>query len=195
MENFGITLLNTVRGNREQYLGVLRRNGVMVNSGISSEDLTNRILQAMQKSEPFKKEAILLTAIILSKSGDDSTFANVGGLQSAGFSQNFASLQPNFISLQPNTTLPATPTSTTKKDFADTTVGRIADNLFKIANTYLQSKELDVRKEEARVAGVVATAPTTKEPEKKDNTALYVGLGIGGVAILGLLVYLVTKNK
>lgn len=193
MENFGITLLNTVRGNREQYLGVLRRNGVMVNSGISSEDLTNRILQAMQKSEPFKKEAILLTAIILSKSGDDSTFANSTGFAPKVSSQFDPIGLPTFTS----TTVPtaSTTSTSTKKDFSETTVGKIADNLFKIANTYLQSKELDVRKQEAISAGLVATSPTTKEPDKKDNTALYVGLGIGGVAILGLLVYLVTKKK
>jgi hypothetical protein len=194
MENFGITMLNAVRGNREQYLGVLRRNGVMTNSSISNEDLTNKILKAMQKSEPFKKEAIVLTGIILSKSGSDSNFANYTGLQSAGFSQNFASLQPNFSTL-PATTVTTTQKTSTKKDFEDTTVGKIVDNLFKTANIYLQGKELDVRKQEALTAGVIATSPTTKQPEKKDNTALYVALGVGGVAVLGLIIYLATKKK
>jgi len=182
-------MLNAVRGNREQYLGVLRRNGVMTNSSISNEDLTNKILKAMQKSEPFKKEAIVLTGIILSKSGSDSNFANYTGL-----SQNFASLQPNYSSFQPISTTTTSQTST-KKDFEDTTVGKIVDNLFKTANIYLQSKELDVRKKEAQTAGVIATSPTTKQPEKKDNTALYVALGVGGVAVLGLIIYLATKKK
>ena len=45
--NFGLILLTQVSGNKEKFLGLLRRNGVLVNTNISNEDLTNMILKAM----------------------------------------------------------------------------------------------------------------------------------------------------
>ena len=58
--NFGLILLDSVRKNKDKYLGLLRRNGVLVSTNTSNEDLANMILKAMQKSDSFKKEAILL---------------------------------------------------------------------------------------------------------------------------------------
>ena len=72
--NFGLILLDLVRKNKDKFLGLLRRNGVLVNTNISSEDLTNMILKAMQKSESFKKETILLMGVLMGNS--DNSFAN-----------------------------------------------------------------------------------------------------------------------
>jgi hypothetical protein len=47
--NFGLLLLNLVRANKDKFLGLLRRNGVIVSSDVSAEFLTNLILRAMQK--------------------------------------------------------------------------------------------------------------------------------------------------
>jgi hypothetical protein len=65
--NFGLILLDSVRKNKDKYLGLLRRNGVLVNTNISNEDLANMILKAMQKSDSFKKEAILLMGVLISE--------------------------------------------------------------------------------------------------------------------------------
>jgi hypothetical protein len=198
--NFGQILLQLVRTNKDKFLGLLRRNGVLVNTNVSNEVLTNTILKAMQKSESFKKEAILLMGVLMAES-NDGAFSNYTGfstLPTFGTGVGYTS------TLIPTATTTTSETTTTtnakpKKDFADTTVGTIFDKLFTIGNAYLTNKELDVRKAEAQAGTVIATSGSntgvvTPTPPKS-NTALYVGLGLGGLALVGALVYVIAKKK
>lgn len=186
--NFGIILLDLVRKNKDKFLGLLRRNGVLVNTNTSCEDLTNMILKAMQKSESFKKETIMLMGVL--GSGDGS-FSNA-----TGYFSGLPTFDPNAFS----TTSTSTTTSTTdkpKKDFKDTTVGTIFDKLFTLGNSYLQNKELDVREKEAKAGQIIATTQNSQANQlpAKSNTGLYVALGIGGIALIGTLIYVVSKKK
>jgi hypothetical protein len=196
--NFYSTLLNLVTSNKDKFLGLLRRNGVLVNPKISSESLTNTIISAMTKSESFKREVVLLMTVLISDVKDDN-FANIGGVT---FSSNnpFSTLptfDPNAFS--PNTTsTTATTTSKPEKAFGDTTVGKITDGLFSAFDKYLQSQQIKVREKEAS-AGQSIKADEVRLAElnaqKPSNTGLYVGLAIGGVAVVGLLVYLIAKKN
>ena len=78
--NFGLILLDLVGKNKDKFLGLLRRNGVLVSTNVSNENLTNMILKAMQKSESFKKETIMLMGVLMAESSDDS-FANSNGFK------------------------------------------------------------------------------------------------------------------
>jgi len=193
--NFGLILLDLVRKNKDKFLGLLRRNGVLVNTNTSSEDLTNMILKAMQKSESFKKETILLMGVLMSSS--DSSFANFSTTSPFGGLPTF---DPNVFSPKDNTTTTTT-TNKPKKDFADTTVGNVLDKLFTIGNKYLESKELDVRKVEAETGGKISDNKVLLEEkekakdEDKSNVGLYIGLGIGGLVLVGALVYFIAKKK
>jgi hypothetical protein len=191
--NFGLILLDLVRKNKDKFLGLLRRNGVLVNTNTPNEDLTNMILKAMQKSESFKKETILLMGVLMGNS--DSSFANFS--TSSPFS-SLPTFDPNIFS--PTTTTTNTTTTKTdepKKDFGDTTVGSILDKLFTLGNKYLENKELDVRKVEAQAGQAIAVSniPSNVPPPPKSNTGLYIGLGVGGLALVGLLVYVISKKK
>jgi hypothetical protein len=197
--NFGQILLQLVRTNKDNFLGLLRRNGVLVNTNVSNEVLTNTILKAMQKSESFKKEAILLMGVLMAES-NDGAFSNYTGfstLPTFGTGVGYTStLIPTATTTSENTT---TTNVKPKKDFADTTVGTIFDKLFTIGNAYLTNKELDVRKTEAQAGAVIATSGNNSgivpPPPPKSNTALYVGLGLGGLALVGALVYVIAKKK
>lgn len=190
--NFGLILLDSVRNKKENYLGLLRRNGVLVDTKISNEDLTNKILKAMQKSEAFKTETITLMTVLMNNGNND--FLNVEG-------------KFNFDPLGLGSTSTATTATTTKtkKDFADTTVGTIFDKLMTFGNAYLQNKDLDVKKVQAQSASKISENEVrleelggTKKGEKdkdKDNTGLYIALGLGGLAVVGLLVFLIVKKK
>lgn len=195
--NFGLILLNLVRNNRDKFLGLLRRNGVLVNAEVSNEDLANMILGAMKKSESFKKETALLMSVLVPQS--DSSFSN---FTSSQFTPTNFNTTPISQSVQPlvATTSTTTSDSKDKKKFEETTTGQIFGGLMNLANSYLKGKELDVRKEEARaVTQVGGSTPTNvdlgADAPKKSNTGLYIGLGIGGLAIAGLIFYLVTKKK
>jgi hypothetical protein len=193
--NFGQILLELVRTNKDKFLGLLRRDGVLVNTNVSNEVLTNTILKAMQKSESFKKEAILLMGVLMSSS--DSSFANFSTSSPFG---NLPTFDPNVFSPK-NTTTTTTTTDKPKKDFADTTVGNVLDKLFTIGNKYLESKELDVRKVEAETGGKISDNKVLLEEkekakdEDKSNVGLYIGLGIGGLVLVGALVYFIAKKK
>jgi hypothetical protein len=203
--NFGQILLSQVSTNKDKFLGLLRRNGVLVNTNVSDIDLTNMILRAMQKSETFKNETVLLMAVLMSNNNEVS-FANMSGYSNfEGSSFNptnpFSSLptfDPNAFapSGSTSTTTSATTTSTTpKKEFEDTTVGKITGQLFSAFDKFLQSKELDVRKEEAKAGQVISENKVETKDDEKSNVGLYVGLAIGGVALVGLLVYVIAKKK
>ena len=50
--------------------------------------------------------------------------------------------------------------------------------------------------EAAKARAAEATAKSTETPpEKKDNTLLYVGLGVGGLVLLGGIAYVATRPK
>lgn len=197
--NFGLILLDLVRKNRDKFLGLLRRNGVLVNAEVSNEDLANMILGAMKKSESFKRETALLMSVLISES--DSSFSNF----TSPFPSSNLDTSPISGGVQPllgGTTSGTSGTSSKddKKEFEDTTTGQIFSGLMGFANSYLKGKELDVRKEEARaVSQVGGSTPINldlgADAPKKSNMGLYVGLGIGGLAIAGLIFYLVTKKK
>jgi hypothetical protein len=191
--NFGQILLQLVRTNKDNFLGLLRRNGVLVNTNVSNEVLTNTILKAMQKSESFKKEAILLMGVLMSSS--DSSFANFSTSSPFG---NLPTFDPNVFSPK-DTTTTTTKTDENKKEFGDTTVGGIVDKLFKLGEGYLKDKEYSTRSKEAdTVAKESDNEVKIKEIEKdkdKGNVGLYIGLGIGGLALVGVLVYVIAKKK
>lgn len=194
--NFGLILLVQVSKNKDKFLGLLRRNGVLVNSNVSNQELTNMVLKAMQKSETFKRETILLMSVLMSES-NDGNFANMGG-SSFSSSSPFSGLptfDPNAFSSSSSST--STSTTQPKKEFADTTVGKVTNQLFGAFDKFLQNKELDVRKVEAQAGQVIATTQggSSSTPPPKSNTGLYVALGLGGVVVVGLLIYLVAKKK
>jgi hypothetical protein len=198
--NFGQILLQLVRTNKDNFLGLLRRNGVLVNTNVSNEVLTNTILKAMQKSESFKKEAILLMGVLMAES-NDGAFSNYTGfstLPTFGTGVGYTS------TLIPTATTTTSETTTTtnakpKKEFGDTTVGGIVDKLFKLGEGYLKDKEYSTRSKEAdTVAKESDNEVKIKEIEKdkdKGNVGLYIGLGIGGLVLVGALVYLIAKKK
>ena len=196
--NFGQILLQLVRTNKDNFLGLLRRNGVLVNTNVSNEVLTNTILKAMQKSESFKKEAILLMGVLMAES-NDGAFSNYTGFSTLPTFGTGVGYTSTLIPTTTTTTETTTSDVKPKKDFADTTVGTILDKLFTLGHAYLTNKELDVRKTEAQAGTVIATSGNNSgnvpPPPPKSNTALYVGLGIGGLVLVGALVYVIAKKK
>lgn len=187
--NFGLILLDLVGKNKDKFLGLLRRNGVLVGTNVSNEDLTNMILKAMQKSESFKKETIMLMGVL---ANSDKNFSNY-----TGFS-NLPTFSDSLFGDDKKTTTSTTTTDKTKKDFKDTTVGTIFDKLLVLGNKYLENKELDVRSKEAKAGQVISSNQAGGDGGKippKSNTGLYVALGIGGIALIGALIYVVSKKQ
>jgi hypothetical protein len=122
---------------------------------------------------------------------NDGSFANYNGFS------NLPTFSTSLFGDDKKTT--TSTTTTTKKDFKDTTVGNIFDKLFTLGNKYLENKELDVREKEAKAGQIIAQqgggSQTGSIPPPKSNTGLYIALGIGGIALIGTLIYVVSKKK
>lgn len=185
------TLSVLVSSNKSKFIGLLRRNGVLVSPKISNEDLANKILNAMNKSESFKKETILLMSVL----SNDSSYNNFEGTKTYNFDP--IGLGTTTASTSSNTSA----STDTKKEFGDTAVGTIFDKLMQGFNAYSGLKMTEAEKAKALASAKIsnnqlalAQLPNSNQPQKS-NTALYVGLGIGGLALVGLLMYVVSKNK
>lgn len=64
------------------------------------------------------------------------------------------------------------------------------------ANATLESNKLALEAEKLKLQGVLTMAQIQAQANNKpaNNTALYIGLGVGGFVILGLMVFLITKK-
>jgi hypothetical protein len=77
------------------------------------------------------------------------------------------------------------------------TMNQIRQDTYDKANEAKSIEEL--RKERAQIEKerleLEILANSGKPPEKtKNNTALYIGLGVGGVALIGILIFAVTRK-
>lgn len=191
--NFLETLSSLIASNKGKFIGLLRRNGVLVSTKISNENLAQTILNAMQKSKSFKKETILLMSVL---SVGDAVYSNVVGY-------NFDPLgigTTSTPSLTNQTTTTST-TSTAPKEFSDTTVGTIFDKLMQGFNAYSSLKMTEAEKAKALASAKISNnqLALSQLPQnnntQKSNVGLYIGLAIGGVALVGLLVYVIAKKQ
>lgn len=191
--NFKSLLLSSINKNKDKYLGILRRNGVLVKKSIPNAELANIIIKAMNKSEAFKREVLLAVTVMEKETMMNFTGADFssgigwtpqnGGLAPATTTGGFSTTS----SATTTGTPPLTPTATTQNAF-EKYLG-VATNLFE---KYKEAKELDVRSKEADV--VLATAPLPVQAPKS-NTVLYVVFGVLGTAMVGALIYFATKKK
>jgi hypothetical protein len=204
--NFEVLLDTLLSSNKGKFLGLLRRNGVVVNSDISNEALRTKIVSAMQKSETFKKEALLLITTIVTQKGSDDGFSNVTGntFQGKDFGTTIFGTNTTPATTTPSSAVPtaSTPTlasteSGDKKTFSETFFGQTLNWAGNMFNTYTQSKEIDLKKKELDVlsnANSGSGASQAPQPTQKSKVGLYVGLGVLGVAIVGGIVYFVNKK-
>ncbi len=181
--NFKSLLLNSINKNKDKYLGILRRNGVLVKKSISNNELANTIIEAMKKSEAFKKEVLLAVTVM-----EKETMMNFTG---ADFSSGIGWTPQNSVATATTSTSPTAstpPVAPATQNPFEKYLG-VATNLFE---KYKDAKELEVRSKEADA--IIATAPIVPPPPKS-NTALYVVLGVVGTALIGGLIYFATKKK
>ncbi len=58
-----------------------------------------------------------------------------------------------------------------------------------------QARDLEIAKENQRNILLMKQAKEGVPEKEKSNTALYIGLGVGGVVILGVVIFAVTRKS
>jgi hypothetical protein len=197
-DNFLQILLALINSNKGRFIGLLRRNGVLVSPKISNEDLARNILNAMDKSESFKTEVLLLMSVL----SNDNAYSSFTGLP-AFSSESGINYQSQYFPSSTTATTTSTTSTDTKKQFGDTTFGQVFDKLLQGFNSYTNLKMSEADKAKAIASANISNnqvalgqLPSGGQPSgQKSNTGLYIGLGIGGLALVGVLVYVIAKKK
>jgi hypothetical protein len=209
MKEFEAILKYLVEKFPAKFIELLNRNGVLVDSFISPEALFDRIVYCMQKSVHFKTEAKLLIVALMEK---DTIFANfTDDFFTDTFSNNgnYAHADGPFSTLpkfDPDTDIYGNknpkpsdttkkPSDTTKKPLSESTLGSIFGYIFKTADVFLENKQTDLEIKKVETASEINKNKNDDVPPPPNKTGLYVGLGVGGLVITGVIVFLIRKNQ
>jgi hypothetical protein len=197
-----VGLLQTIQLKREEVIALLLTHGVVVNSDASDMEIAIQVTNLAKKSQSFYKAFMQL---MMDKSVVDNVYSNMDGnyLGITDFMNDWCNKGDN-AKIFPDSCKDSTPSTTGTKDTKPKGSGKWLTeglNLLQTGfNGYLQLDENKTKRALADASVQVAQSGgnvnTNNLPPQKSNTGLYVGLGVLGVSVIGLIVYLVIKaNK
>jgi hypothetical protein len=190
-ENLLDKLISTKKG---KFLNLLRRNGVVVSPDIGLVELKGVMGNAMAKSKTFRDETYLLVTTLVTSDLDDN-FANTSGMFQP---KDFGTDIFGTTTTGGSTTSTTSTATSTAKPFGETTFGKVTDTISTWGNLWLKSLEIQKDKKQAEAQIAVATVGGSQlnipKAQPKSKTGLYVGLGLAGVAVVGVIIYFATKK-
>ena len=199
-------VMYVVQNKRSQVVSLLLKNGVVVPSTASDMQLALLVTDLLKVSKSFYQDfsALLLNqdTIIGMSSNMSGSYANVGGEgvgytfggSGSGFNDPVLGFDPTKF------TTPTKTTKTTKTSTSDTGWLNTGLNLLQEGfKGYLQLDDNKTKRELADASVKISTDEVTKKeitpPPTKLSTGAVVGLSLLGVTVVGLVVYLIVKNK
>ena len=192
-------LLQVISLKRNEIVALLLKHGIVVNSTDSDMSIAVQVTNLAKTSKSFYNAFMKL---LLDKDVVKSLYSSMDGYSNAGG----VFYDPMKIDWGSSTTTPSTttPPTTPSKDTKTKGSGQWLTtglNLLQTGfNGYLQLDDNKTKRELAAASVKVVEAggnpmSNTPAPAASSNTALYVILGIVGVSVIGLVVYLATKKK
>lgn len=196
------TIVYAVQNQKSQVLGLLLKNGVVVPSGTSDAKIIVAVSDTFKKSKPFRKEFIdLIGKSEYVSSGSFDGYANANGFV---YDTTFDPTDPLFGSLQTTVAPKATTTATTapKTSFWSSEnimalINKGAD-VYTVSTTNQANKALaDAATARAQAGIVDVNSGSNVSPSQNtgSNTAVYVVVGVVGIALVGGLIWYFTKPK
>jgi hypothetical protein len=151
----------------------------------------------MDKSESFKTEVLLLMSVL----SNDNAYSSFTGLPTFS-SESGINYQSQYFPSSTTATTTSTTSTDTKKEFGDTTFGQVFDKLLQGFNSYTNLKMSEADKAKAIASANISSNEVklqesggSKKDDEKPKVGLYIGLAVGGLALVGALVYLIAKKK
>jgi hypothetical protein len=209
-------LLHVVHLKRKEVVALLLKHGVVVKPSASDLEIAKAVTDLCKISKSFYQAFMQLMA---DKTVVTSVYSSMDGYSNAGGSfytpTNFnignttTSTTDSFCDKPENKSLglcsgtsgaSSTTSSTTSSGGGSKWLTQGLNVLQTAFNGYLQLDENKTKRELANASVQVAQAGGnvnggTNTPPPSSNTTLYVVLGILGVSVIGLVVYLATKKK
>ena len=202
------TIVYAVQNQKSQVLGLLLKNGVVVPSGTSDAKIIVAVSDTFKKSKPFRKEFIdLIGKSEYVSSGSFDGYANAYGYSNAyGFEydKTFDPTDPLFKSLQTTVPQKATTTASTAPKSSFWSSENIMALINKGADVYTVSTTNQANKAladaataraQAGIVDVNSGSNVSTNQNTGSNTAVYVVVGVVGIALVGGLIWYFTKPK
>jgi hypothetical protein len=198
-------LLHVIHLKREEVVSLLLKHGVVVSPNASDMEIAMQVTNLCKKSKSFYNA---FTKLIADKKVVQTIYSNMDGnyLGITDFMNDWCNKGDN-AKIFPDSCKDSTPSTNGTKDTTGTkdtrpkgkTLTDVLNLLQTGFNGYLQLDENKTKRALADASVQVSQSggfvnPNAPAPAKS-NTALYVGLGILGVSVIGLIVYLATKKK
>lgn len=193
------TIVYAVQNQKSQVLGLLLKNGVVVPSGTSDAKIIVAVSDTFKKSKPFRKEFVdLIGKSEYVSSGSFDGYANANGFV---YDTTFDPTDPLFGSLQttvaPKATTTAPKTSFWSSENIMALINKGAD-VYTTTTTNQANKALADAATARAQAGIVDVSSNSNVPTNQNtgsNTAVYVVVGVVGIALVGGLIWYFTKPK
>ena len=200
-------VMYVVQNKRSQVVSLLLKNGVVVPSTASDMQLALLVTDLLKVSKSFYQDfsALLLNqdTIIGMSSNMSGSYANVGG-EGVGYTFGGSSSGFNDPVLGFDPTKFTTPTKTTKTTKTSTSGSGLLNTGLGLLQTGFQGfLQLDDNKTKRELANAsvqlssnqAVTDSALPPPSTGLSTGAIVGLSLLGVTVVGLVIYLITKNK
>jgi hypothetical protein len=196
-------IMYVVRNRKGDVLGLLLKNGVVVPSNASDMTIALAVTNLLKVSKSFYLE---FTKLLISEDTVMSMSANMSGSYANvdGFSFNPKTFKPLDLGGYGNSTTSTTtpPKSTTPAKSTSGNVSWLNQGLELLQTGfqgYLQLDDNKTKRELADASVKISSDEITKKedapPPKGLSTGAIVGISLLGVTVVGLVIYLVVKNK
>lgn len=190
-------VMYVVQNKRSQVIALLLKNGVVVPSNATDIQLGLLVTNLLKVSKSFYRDfsALLLSQDVVAgmSSNMSGSYANV-----EGFDFSPKEFKPLDFGKYGNTTTTTTKpkttaTNTSSTSWLNTGLGLLQDGF----KGYLQLDENKTKRALADASVVISEnkKEETPPPPTGLSTGAIVGLSILGLTVVGLVVYLITKNK
>jgi len=185
-------IMYVVINKKSDVLGLLLRNGVVVPSNASDINIALAVTNLLKVSKSFYLEftkLLISEDTVMSMSANMSgSYANVGGSSQYFDPSVFQGGTPT------TTTTPKSPTAS--PSWLNTSLGLLQTGF----QGFLQLDDNKTKRELADASVKISNDEVTKEtltptPEKGLSTGAIIGISLLGVTVVGLVIYLIRKNK
>lgn len=187
-------IMYVIKNRRSEVVALLLKNGVVAPSNATDIQIGLLVTDLLKVSKSFYNEfskLLINEDVIYGMSANMSgSYANAGGI-----------VMPTFdLDEELLTTTTTTPKDTKTKSSSTGWLNKGLELLQTGFQGYLQLDDNKTKRELADASVKISSDEVTKKEEKEDDdtgmsTGAIIGLSVLGVTVVGLVVYLITKNK
>jgi hypothetical protein len=190
-------IMYVVKNKKSQVLALLLKNGVVVPSNASDITIALAVTNLLKVSKSFYRDfsALLLTQDVVGgmTSNMSGSYSNAGGQVDPAF--DFSIFNTGSVTTPTTTTNTPPKTTSSSTSWLNQGLGLLQTGF----QGYLQLDDNKTKRALADASVQISTDEVIKNETPTPSTGLstgaIVGLSILGVTVIGLVVYLITKNK